>query len=68
VYLFSRTRTSSVSYHSSVERFISLPALEAENARAVNEDGRHEAALLLDRAVNREATGRSVRAIEAMTV
>jgi hypothetical protein len=42
--------------------------LEAENVRAGNEDGRHEAALLLDRIVNREATGRSVRAIEAMAV
>ena len=68
MYLFSRTTASSVSCHSSVERFISLPALEAENARAGNEDGRHEAALLLDRIVNREATGRSVRAIEAMAV
>ena len=45
---------------------ISLPALEAENARIGNDDGRHEAALLLDRTVNREATGRSVRTIEAM--
>jgi hypothetical protein len=42
--------------------------VEAEKARAGNDDSRHEAALLLDRTVNREAAGRSVRAIEAMAV
>jgi hypothetical protein len=40
--------------------------MEAEKFRAWNGDGRHEAALLLDLAVNREATGRRDRAIDAI--
>jgi hypothetical protein len=32
----------------------------------VNEEGRHEAAVLLGLAENREATGRKVRAIDAI--
>jgi hypothetical protein len=42
------------------------PATEAEKLRAWNGGGRHEAALLLDLAVNREATGRRDRAIDAI--
>ena len=42
--------------------------IEAEKVRAWNADGRHEAALLLDLAVSREATGRRDRAIEAIAV
>lgn len=40
--------------------------LDAEKGRTVNEDGFHDAALLLDLAENREATGRRVRAIDAI--
>ena len=42
------------------------PGIEAEKARAWNGDCRHEAALLLELAVNRVATGRRDRAIEAI--
>ena len=45
-----------------------IPTLDAEKARAPKGDGLHEAALPLDLAANREATGRKVRAIDAIIV
>lgn len=47
-------------------RKLHSPAIEAEKPRAWNGDGRHEAALLLDLAANREATGRRDSAIDAI--
>jgi hypothetical protein len=42
------------------------PTLDAEKARRPNDEDLHEATFPLDRAVNREATGRSARAIDAI--
>jgi hypothetical protein len=47
---------------------IHIPTLDAEKARAPKDDALHEAALPLDLAANREATGRNVRAIDAIIV
>jgi len=44
------------------------PIPEAENGRAWNEDNRHGTAALVDLLIMREATGLSVRAIEAILV
>ena len=42
--------------------------LDAEKARTPNEEDRHGATPPLDRAVNREAAGLSVRAIDAIMI
>ena len=47
---------------------IHIPTLDAEKARAPKDDALHEAALPLDLAAIREATGRNVRAIDAIIV
>jgi hypothetical protein len=66
VYFLACAISSSESCYSEVGDKMPSPAMEAEKFLAWNGDGRHEAALLIDLAVNREATGRRDRAIDAI--
>jgi hypothetical protein len=68
VYFLTCAIIISISRYPEVLKMMCSPIWEDEKARAWKASGRHVAALLLDLAVKRAATGRRDRAIDAILV